>query len=85
VNASDPNNVITDQQTPSHTFLKAASEILDGSGNGNGLCESGENCFFNPNRGSYQGEGNYLTQTCQFTGGNGVTNVTMYGYPVNGD
>lgn len=77
-------NVVTDLQNTPHTFLRAAVELMDGFGNGNGLCESGENCIFTPNRGSYQGEGDYWSQACTFTGGNGVTDVVMYAYPTNG-
>ena len=83
INASIAANVITD--TSGRTFLKNAVEIIgDGIGNENGLCESGEACIYAPNAGAYQGEGNYATQTCTYTGGNGVTNVTMYGFPTDG-
>ena len=83
INASIAANVITD--TSGRTFLKNAVEIIgDGIGNENGLCESGEACIYAPNAGAYQGEGDYTAQTCTYTGGNGVINVTMYGYPTDG-
>ena len=90
VDASVASNIATDQQTPApHSYLISAIELagdydLNPNGNHNGICESNEACLFTPNRGAYQGEGDYSTQSCTFTGGNGVTNVTMYGYPSNG-
>ena len=86
VNASVAGNVITDGN--GNIFLKNAVEIVgdlvkNPNGNQDGLCESGETCIFMPNFGSYQGEGS-LVGPCTFTGGNGVTGVTIYGYAVNG-
>lgn len=84
IDASNSSNVMTDNV--SRTFLKHAFEIIgDGFGNENGLCESNESCIYAPNIGAYQGEGDYTSQTCTYTGGNGVTNVTMYAYPTNGN
>ena len=86
VNASVAANVITDGN--GNVFLKNAVEIVgdlvkNPSGNQDGLCESGEACIFMPNFGSYQGEGT-LGAPCTFTGGNGVTGVTIYGYATDG-
>ena len=88
VNATVAANVLTDQQSTVHTYLRSAIEVMDPvlnpNGNFNGICESNEACIYTPNLGAYQGQGDFTTQTCPFTGGNGVTNVTMYGYPFNG-
>jgi hypothetical protein len=72
--------VLADQA--GHTYLKNAIELVGiGSGNANGLCESGERCLYTPNFGSYQGHGEL--GTCRFTDGK-VKGVTMYGYSKNG-
>jgi hypothetical protein len=55
--------------------------MLDGVGDDDGLCESGEACLYTPNFGAYQGHGSL--ETCTFTGGT-ITGVTMYGYSTNG-
>ena len=86
VNASVAANVITDEA--GNVFLRNAVEavgdlIRNPRGNQNGLCESDEACIFMPNFGSYQGHGT-LGSPCTFTGGNGVTGVTIYGYGTNG-
>jgi hypothetical protein len=83
----NPANVVTDNA--GRSYLKSAIEILDPwfnpSGNYNGLCESGEGCLYTPNLGAYQGNGDFSANTCTgFVGGNGVTGVTLYAYPVNG-
>ncbi len=62
------------------TYLKSAIEI-DGIGNGNGLCESGETCLYTPNFGVYQGHGNF--GECNFSDGV-VIDVKMFGYETNG-
>jgi parallel beta-helix repeat protein len=66
------------------TFLRNAVEITaDGVGNDNGLCESGENCMFTPNIGSYQGSGN-LVSAGAFTGGT-LTGITLMQFAANGE
>jgi hypothetical protein len=89
VDASVAANVLTDQQTPSHTYLINAVEILNDpirnpNGNNNGLCETGEGCIYSPNFGYYQGDGNLSSGTCRFNNGASVQNVKMYGYSNNG-
>jgi hypothetical protein len=75
---------VTDQQASPRTFLLGATELFDdGSGNDNGLCESGETCLYSPNYGAYQGEGDPAGRSCVFTDG-AVTGVRMLSYPVNG-
>lgn len=64
------------------TFLKNAAEVLDGAGNDNGLCESGEICLYTPNIGSYQGHGN-LVSAGTFTNGT-LTDITLMKYETNG-
>ena len=67
-----------------NTFLVNATEVFDDAiGDDDGLCESLEACIYSPNFGSYQGEGDYLSQTCIFSNGT-VSGVTMYAYPSNG-
>ena len=61
-------------------YLKNAIEI-DGVGNGNGLCESGETCLYTPNFGAYQGHGKF--GKCTFSNGS-ISNVMMFGYESNG-
>lgn len=66
------------------TFLVHAIEILlDGVGNENGLCESGETCLYTPNIGSYQGEGD-LTQIGLIGTGGVIENVTLMQFANNG-
>ena len=70
------------------TFLAHAIELmsqwLNPNGNFDGLCESDEVCLYTPNIGSYQGLGDPATVTpCTIVGGNGVTNVVLYAYPIN--
>jgi hypothetical protein len=86
VDASDAANVITDSRATPQTFLKHAIELIgyDVPGDQDGLCESGETCVFMPNIGAYQGEGGLVEGSCEFTGGNGVTGVTLRGYARNG-
>ena len=75
---------MTDRSTVPNTFLTHALEVmLDEMGDDDGLCESGEACIYSPNFGSYQGEGDYTTQTCTFADGT-VSGVTLYAYPTNG-
>ncbi|MBL7544796.1 MAG: fibronectin type III domain-containing protein [Bdellovibrionaceae bacterium] len=68
-----------------NTFLTNAHEILDdGLGDDDTLCESNESCVYNPNFGSYQGEGDYYSNgTCLFNDGT-VSGVKMYSYPTIG-
>lgn len=69
-------------------FLANAAEIPgQGSGNGDGLCTSGETCVFGPNAGSYQGEGDYATRGCvpAFSAATDVVvPAALYEYPFNG-
>jgi parallel beta-helix repeat protein len=65
------------------TFLRSVAEILlDGIGNDNGLCESGETCLFTPNLASYQGHG-ALISAGTFTDG-ALTGITLMQYETNG-
>lgn len=87
--AVDGDYTLTDEQAPANTFLVNATEILfDFEGDDDGLCENNESCIYSPNFGFYQGEGDYRLQgTCTFqdgSGGNPVTGVKMFAYPVNG-
>jgi hypothetical protein len=88
VDPTQAGTVITDHQTTPRVFLKSATEVMDPvlnpTGNFDGLCETGEMCVYSPNLGSYQGEGDFTTQSCTFNGGNGFAAGTMYGYPTNG-
>jgi len=88
INPNIASNVVTDLQTSPHTFLLSAVEVMDPTlnpnGNFNGLCEAGEVCIYTPNLGSYQGEGNYTTNTCNFISGSGFGSTTIYAYPTNG-
>jgi hypothetical protein len=54
----------------------------DGDGDDDTLCESGEDCIYNPNIGAYQGHGS-LVGPCTFQDGT-ITNVGMFGYEYNG-
>ena len=75
---------LTDLLTTPNTFLVSAYEIWgDRIGDDDGLCESNEACIYQPNIGSYAGEGDYSSNTCTFVNGT-VTGVTMYAYPTNG-
>jgi len=66
-------------------FVRNATEIMfDGAGDDDGMCENGEACIYNPNFGVYQGSGNPMTQSCNFTNAT-VSGVTMHAYPVNGE
>jgi hypothetical protein len=86
LNASVSTKVIA--SITGQTYLRSAVEILDPyynpNGDYDGVCESNEACLYTPNFGAYQGSGDFSTQTCTFTGGNGVTGVTIYAYPNNG-
>lgn len=87
VDASNIGNVMVDSRTAPQSYLISAMEIWgDDIGDDDGLCESSEACIYNPNIGYYLGEGSYInpTATCTYTGGNGVTGVTMYGLTTNG-
>lgn len=81
---------ISGSMTVSHSytgeqFLRNATEILfDGAGDDDGLCENTEACIYNPNFGVYQGSGNPMTNTCNFSNST-VSGVTMYAYPANGE
>lgn len=65
---------------PPSTFLRNAIEL---TGNGNGLCESGETCLYTPNIGAYQGHGDLESAGTIATGGT-ITNVTLMKYENNG-
>lgn len=75
----------TDYYSVTTPFLTNAVEIsLDGLGNDNVMCESGESCLYSPNFGAYQGEGDYeAAGTCIFQAG-AITGVKLYAYPTNG-
>jgi hypothetical protein len=79
--AVDGNKSITDYN--SITYLVNAAEIPGMGGNNNGLCESGETCVYQPNYGSYLGEGAYTSDTCTFQNGT-ISGVQMFGYTTNG-
>lgn len=65
------------------TFLMNAVEsFTEGGGNHDGLCESGETCIYQPNFGSYLGEG-VLTNPCVFQDG-AVYGVIMKAHVQNG-
>lgn len=70
-----------------NTFLIRAYEPLDdGSGDDDGLCESGEACVYAPNFGVYQGEGSLL-ESCRFQDGagpTGVRGVSLRAFATNG-
>jgi hypothetical protein len=76
------NTPCTTGQTCKQRYLKAALEdLLDGEGDDDGLCESGETCTYAPNFGAYQGHG--LRNPCTFTDG-AITGVTLLGFNNNG-
>ena len=77
--------VISDNLTGSlgNSYLKNAVELLESTGNRNGLCESGDTCLYTPNFGAYQGHGELTS--CTFTAGSGnITGVTVKSYLQNG-
>lgn len=64
-------------------FLRNAVEIIgDDIGNDNGLCESGENCLYTPNIGSYQGHGS-LVDAGDFVDGT-LTGILLKKFTING-
>lgn len=69
-------------------FLKNAVEIINpnsknyGTGNHDGLCESGESCIYTPNFGVYQGEGS--VGSCVFDPQGGLTGISIFGFLQNG-
>jgi hypothetical protein len=66
------------------TYLENAVELmLDGSGNDNGLCESGETCVYSPNIGAYQGHGPLAAGACVFENGI-VRDVKIFSFTQNG-
>ncbi len=66
----------------SSTFLFRAQELMiDGVGNDNGLCESGENCLWLQNAGAYQGHG--ALEPVSFTAGT-VSGVKLFTYAQQG-
>lgn len=73
------------QSSASDTYLINASEIFnDNIGDDDGLCESNEDCLYNPNYGAYQGHGDFTTNgTCLFQDG-AISGVRMYAHPNNG-
>ncbi|MBL7714082.1 MAG: hypothetical protein JNL01_01360 [Bdellovibrionales bacterium] len=79
-----PNILYTDNQNGSRPYLKNAVELVGlgfGTGNEDGLCESGETCLYTPNFGAYQGHG--TADSCLYTGST-ITGVNMIGYSTNG-
>ncbi|HEY4179820.1 MAG TPA: hypothetical protein VGM90_23420 [Kofleriaceae bacterium] len=90
VDARVTTNVLKNFDDPApRKFLRSAIEILDPwvnpNGNYDGLCESNEACLYTPNIGAYQGSGDFTTRTCAFQSGNGIADVTIYAYPINGE
>ncbi len=91
---SDYNNLAGTGEWCEATYLENTIEVLNDSvGNDNGLCESGETCIFNPNRGAYPGHGNLVsastavtnTPSCSNIGTGGtIENVTLLKYDTNG-
>ena len=66
------------------TLLRNAVEIQgDGTGNENMLCETGEDCLYTPNIGSYQGHGSLILAGSIGTGGT-IESVTLWKYDTNG-
>lgn len=66
------------------THLRNAIEINgDDIGNDNTLCETGEECLYTPNIGSYQGHGNLIPAGSIGTGGT-IENVKLWKYEFNG-
>jgi parallel beta-helix repeat protein len=66
------------------TFLRNAVELQgDGIGNDDTLCETGEECLYAPNIGSYQGHGNLIPAGIIGTGGT-IEDVTLWKYDTNG-
>ncbi|MBV6492638.1 MAG: hypothetical protein LDLANPLL_00635 [Turneriella sp.] len=53
---------------------------------GNGLCEAGETCFYNPNSGGYAGHGNLISAGCDLSAvaGGAFSTVTLLKYDSNG-
>lgn len=77
------------------TFLYPAIQIdpnATGSGpfnipaSGNGLCEAGETCLYNPNIGAYAGHGNLIVSGCDLSSvaGGAFTTVNLLKYANNG-
>lgn len=72
-------------QGVSNKYLYNAAEVLfDGNGDEDGLCESNEECIYQPNVGAYLGEGSMHSSACVFTDGANFQNIKMYGYATNG-
>lgn len=53
---------------------------------GNGLCEAGETCLFNPNIGAYPGHGNLIAAGCDLSGvaGGAFSTVNLLKFQSNG-
>lgn len=64
--------------------LRAALEIMeDDLGNEDGLCNSGESCYFTPNIGVFQGGPGPLSNQCNFVNGvgaNAVSNAKIFAW-----
>ena len=67
----------------SHVLRNAVERMLDGIGNENLLCESGETCVFTPNIGAYQGHGELVPLSTIGAGGT-IENVTLLRNEFNG-
>jgi hypothetical protein len=90
---ASPLSGTTDTLTPTTgnsgmAFMKNAIELIDDTGDNDGLCESNEKCVYAPNIGSYQGHGVLSASSnsmnyCLAAGSN-VTNAKIYAYPANG-
>jgi len=64
----------------SFSYLINAAEIPGTGGNNNGYCEAGETCVYQPNIGSFLGEGGYTSGTCVFPNSFILPGVKLYQY-----
>ena len=72
------------QPATGEEYLTHAIEIsFDGIGDDDTLCESDEDCFYTPNRGAYQGEGNVYTRECFFQDAGNLSGIRMYARPTD--
>jgi hypothetical protein len=81
------NFTMVDGYTGNPFLVNAVESLGDyGSGNKNGLCESGEICIYQPNFGAYFGEESSSLAACNFNqNGGSVSGVTIKGFTVNGN
>ena len=72
------------QPATGNAYLMHAIEIsFDGIGDDDTLCEQDEDCFYAPNRGAYQGEGDVYSQQCTFNADGGLSNILMFARPID--